>query len=82
MLQNPVSVHRLPIQTVIRVQVERWHVMREFWKFPAAMAPLALALALTSHAFASSFTLQNTNLSGVTNVGTVTVTDTGSGQVP
>jgi hypothetical protein len=55
--------------------------MREFWKFPAAMAPLALALALTPHAFASSFTLQNTNLSGVTNVGTVTVTDTGSGQV-
>jgi len=50
-------------------------------KLLAATATIAVFCALASSASADSFTLQNTNLAGVTNVGTVTVNDTGSDQV-
>ena len=50
-------------------------------KLLAATATIAVFFALASSASADSFTLQNTNLAGVTNVGTVTVNDTGSDQV-
>jgi hypothetical protein len=45
------------------------------------MAMTALFFALAGSASADSFTLQNTNLTGVTNVGTVLVSDTGTDQV-
>ena len=50
-------------------------------KLLAATATIAVFFALASSASADSFTLQNTNLAGVTNVGTVTVNDTGGDQV-
>lgn len=50
-------------------------------KLLAATATIAVFFALASSASADSFTLQNTNLAGVTNVGTVTVKDTGGDQV-
>lgn len=48
--------------------------------FPV-FATTALLVALVSSASASSFSLQNTNLAGVTHVGTVAVADTGADQV-
>ena len=50
-------------------------------KPPAVIALTALFFALAASASADSFTLQNTHLMGVTNVGTVLVTDTGTDQV-
>jgi hypothetical protein len=50
-------------------------------KLLAATATIAVFFALASSASADSFTLQDTNLAGVTNVGTVTVVDTGSDEV-
>jgi len=50
-------------------------------KLPAVIALTALFFALAASASADSFTLQNTHLMGVTNVGTVLVTDTGTDQV-
>lgn len=47
----------------------------------AAAVCMALFIALAPSASATSFTLSNTNLSGVTNVGTVLVTDSGPNQV-
>src|SRR5262249_12605596 len=47
----------------------------------AAPATVALFFALALSASADSFTLQNTNLTAVTNVGTVVVSDTGTDQV-
>jgi len=53
-----------------------------FGKFVlAAIAVAALFLAAAPSASANSFTLSTTNLNGVSNVGTVNVTDTGTNQV-
>jgi hypothetical protein len=46
-----------------------------------AVAAICLASVPLASATSESFTLTNTNLSGVTNVGTVTVTDLAAGQV-
>ena len=50
-------------------------------KFLLAATCLALFIASAPLASATSFTLSNTNLSGVTNVGTVLITDSGLNQV-
>ena len=47
----------------------------------AAICMVGLALAAAPLASATSFTLSTTNLSGVTNVGTVVITDSGANQV-
>ena len=47
----------------------------------AAICMVGLALAAAPLASATSFTLSTTNLSGVTNVGTVVITDSGADQV-
>jgi len=47
----------------------------------AAAVCMALFVASAPFASATSFTLSNTNLSGVTNVGTVLITDSGLNQV-
>ncbi|HTE90485.1 MAG TPA: hypothetical protein VK639_16105, partial [Terriglobales bacterium] len=47
----------------------------------AAAVCMALFVASAPLASATSFTLSNTNLSGVTNVGTVLITDSGLNQV-
>ena len=52
-----------------------------FGKFVLAATCLALFIASAPSASATSFTLSNTNLSGVTNVGTVLITDSGLNQV-
>lgn len=49
-------------------------------KLPAVIA-VGLFFALASSASATSFTLQDTNLTGVGNVGTIVVTNAGTGQV-
>jgi hypothetical protein len=49
-------------------------------KLPAIIA-VGLFFALASSASATSFTLQDTNLTGVSNVGAVVVTNTGTDQV-
>ena len=50
-------------------------------KFVLAAACLALFAAAAPLASATSFTLSTTNLTGVTNVGTVLITDSGTDQV-
>ena len=50
-------------------------------KFVLAAACIALFVAAAPLASATSFTLSNTNLSGVTNVGTVDIVDSGTDQV-
>jgi len=50
-------------------------------KFALAAACLALFAAAAPLASATSFTLSTTNLTGVTNVGTVLITDSGANQV-
>src|SRR2546430_3557942 len=47
----------------------------------AAICMAGLVLAAAPLASATSFTLSNTNLSGVTNVGTVVIVDSGTDQV-
>jgi hypothetical protein len=50
-------------------------------KLLPGIATTTLLLALASYASATSFTLQNTNLSGVSNVGSVSIVDSGTDQV-